>query len=141
MSSPRAGDLRERLLLALGHSPTTGQERAAMALERLLNSTKPNATLVLKGYAGTGKTTLVGALVRVLSEDRRPVVLLAPTGRAAKVLSAYAGRPASTIHRRIYRMSGDDEGSYGGMQGRPTRSLRRCSSWMRGIHDRPRRPW
>lgn len=116
MSSPRAGDLRERLLLALGHSPTTGQERAAMALERLLNSPKPNATLVLKGYAGTGKTTLVGALVRVLSEDRRPVVLLAPTGRAAKVLSAYAGRPASTIHRRIYRMSGDDEGSYGGMQ-------------------------
>lgn len=58
---------------------------------------------MLKGYAGTGKTTLVGALVKVLSSERRAVVLLAPTGRAAKVLGGYAGRPASTIHGRIYR--------------------------------------
>jgi exodeoxyribonuclease-5 len=76
--------------------------------------------LVLKGYAGTGKTTLVGALVKVLSAERRPVVLLAPTGRAAKVLSAYAGRPASTIHRRIYRSANEDEGIFG-MQVAPHR--------------------
>lgn len=109
-----------RLLDALGHAPTAGQERAAMALERLLRTTKERTALVLKGYAGTGKTTLVGALVKVLSAERRSVVLLAPTGRAAKVLSAYAGRPASTIHRRIYRAANEDDG-YFGMQVAPHR--------------------
>ena len=74
---------------------------------------REHATLVLKGYAGTGKTSLVGALVKVLSAEKRPVVLMAPTGRAAKVLSAYARHFASTIHRRIYRISGDDEFSFG----------------------------
>ena len=102
--------LTERLLTALGHPPTAGQQRAAHALERLLASVRAQPTLVLKGYAGTGKTTLVGALVRVLQEEGRPVVLLAPTGRAAKVLSSYAQAPASTIHRRIYRMGGEDDG-------------------------------
>ena len=96
-------DLGQRLLEALGHPPTAGQRQAVMALERLLATPKERAALVLKGYAGTGKTTLVGALVKVLSSERRAVVLLAPTGRAAKVLGGYAGRPASTIHRRIYR--------------------------------------
>lgn len=105
--------LGPRLLNALGHVPTAGQERAVIALERLLSTTRERTALVLKGYAGTGKTTLVGALVKVLATDRRPVVLLAPTGRAAKVLSAYAGRPASTIHRRIYRSSGEDDGVFG----------------------------
>lgn len=99
----------------LGHEPTEGQERAIDALERLLFSERDQATLVLKGYAGTGKTTLVGALVKVLAQEKRPVVLLAPTGRAAKVLSAYARSSASTIHRRIYRVAGDDDGGYGGM--------------------------
>lgn len=112
MAQPRS--LTEDLLLALGHSPTPGQERAAYALDRLLCSQRAQATLVLKGYAGTGKTTLVGALVKVLSRQKRPVVLMAPTGRAAKVLSAYAQAPASTIHRRIYRVNADDDG-IGGM--------------------------
>ncbi len=116
----RAHSLGVRLLEALGHAPTAGQERASMALERLLGTTKERTALVLKGYAGTGKTTLVGALVKVLSAERRPVVLLAPTGRAAKVLSAYAGRPASTIHRRIYRSANEDEGIFG-MQVAPHR--------------------
>jgi len=88
-------NLTEELLTALGHTPTAGQQRAAYALDRLLASQRPQATLVLKGYAGTGKTTLVGALVKVLSRQKRPVVLMAPTGRAAKVLSTYArARPA-----------------------------------------------
>lgn len=106
--------LAHRLLERLGHTPTTGQQKAIEALDRLMGTGKPRATLVLKGYAGTGKTTLVGALVKVLAEARRPVVLLAPTGRAAKVLSAYAGAPASTIHRRIYRVSAEEDG-YGGL--------------------------
>lgn len=89
------------------------------ALERLVDTPKLRATLVLKGYAGTGKTTLVGALVKVLADLRRPVVLLAPTGRAAKVLGAYAGAPASTIHRRIYR-TGED-GDFSGLALAPNR--------------------
>ena len=58
---------------------------------------------LLRGYAGTGKTTLVGALVKTLVQLNQPVVLMAPTGRAAKVFSNYAGQPAYTIHKRIYR--------------------------------------
>ena len=58
---------------------------------------------LLRGYAGTGKTTLVSALVKTLVELNQPVVLMAPTGRAAKVFSSYAGQPAYTIHKRIYR--------------------------------------
>lgn len=108
-------DLAERLLARLGHGPTPGQEKAIAALVRLLATEKERATLILKGYAGTGKTTLVGALVKVLGEMRRPVVLLAPTGRAAKVLSSYAGAAASTIHRRIYRTGGDEGGDFEAM--------------------------
>ena len=58
---------------------------------------------MLRGYAGTGKTSLVGALVRTLDKLQQKSVLLAPTGRAAKVFSAYAGHPAFTIHKKIYR--------------------------------------
>ena len=108
MSAAAVRGLSTRLLDALGHPPTAGQQRAAEALERLLATDRPHATLVLKGYAGTGKTTLVGALVRVLAAERKRVVLLAPTGRAAKVLGAYARSSAGTIHRRIYRVGGDD---------------------------------
>lgn len=117
MPEPTAAlpSLGEQLRRTLVHAPTQGQEKAIHALERLLSTDRDRATLVLKGYAGTGKTTLVGALVKVLARERRPVVLLAPTGRAAKVLSAYAKAPASTIHRRIYRVSGEEDGGYGGM--------------------------
>lgn len=98
------------LIERLGHAPTPGQRKAIDALERLLNSARPRSTLVLKGYAGTGKTTLVGALVKVLREQGHPAVLLAPTGRAANVLSSYAQAPASTIHRRVYKTEGEDDG-------------------------------
>ena len=100
----------DRLRAALGHAPTSGQERAIDAFDRLLATDRPHATLILRGYAGTGKTTLVGALVKVLRTAREPVVLLAPTGRAAKVLGAHAQVPASTIHRRIYRVAGEEDG-------------------------------
>ncbi|MCB9169809.1 MAG: AAA family ATPase [Flavobacteriales bacterium] len=102
--------LSDDLLRTLGHAPTEGQRRAIDAIERLMATGRERPTLVMKGYAGTGKTTLVGALVRVLAGRRSPLVLLAPTGRAAKVLEGYCERPASTIHRRIYRMDGHDEG-------------------------------
>ncbi len=66
------------------------------------NATRDRVFL-LRGYAGTGKTSLVGALVRLLDEVRLPVSLMAPTGRAAKVFAAMAGHPAYTIHKSIYR--------------------------------------
>lgn len=116
-----AASLSARLLEMLGHVPTAGQVKAAQALQRLLATEREHATLVLKGYAGTGKTTLVGALVKVLAKERRKVILLAPTGRAAKVLSAYSQANASTIHRRIYRVSGDEDGGSGGMSLAPNR--------------------
>lgn len=79
------------------------QVKAVAALSRFVATEKEEAAFILKGYAGTGKTSLVAALVRVLRQLRRPVVLLAPTGRAAKVFAAHAGAPAYTIHKVIYR--------------------------------------
>lgn len=105
--------LADRILTAMGMEPTPGQHAAIDAIVRLLATEMPQATLVLRGYAGTGKTTLVGALVKALARERHPVVLLAPTGRAAKVLAAHARSPASTIHRRIYRVGGEENEGWG----------------------------
>lgn len=85
------------------YQPTPEQENAIKLLSQFLCSPKADVTFLLRGYAGTGKTSLVGALVRTLDFLRQKVVLLAPTGRAAKVFSAYAGHPAFTIHKKIYR--------------------------------------
>lgn len=68
-----------------------------------LSEPKNDTLLLLKGYAGTGKTTLIGAVVKTLSEMRAGYVLMASTGRAAKVFSHYSGFPAYTIHKKIYR--------------------------------------
>ena len=85
------------------YQPTPEQENAIKLLSQFLCSPKADVAFLLRGYAGTGKTSLVGALVRTLDFLKQKVVLLAPTGRAAKVFSAYAGHPAFTIHKKIYR--------------------------------------
>ena len=72
--------------------PTTGQETAIDMLSEFVTTPQHNGLFVLKGYAGTGKTTLVSALVRTLNILSQRVVLLAPTGRAAKVFSVYSGK-------------------------------------------------
>lgn len=82
---------------------TPSQQQAALLLAHFVTTTQPYAACILRGYAGTGKTSLVGALVKVMHLLKRDVVLLAPTGRAAKVFSHHAGMPAHTIHRVIYR--------------------------------------
>lgn len=82
---------------------TLTQQRAATLLAHFVTTPRADAACILRGYAGTGKTSLVGALVRVMRLLKREVVLLAPTGRAAKVFSHHAGTPAYTIHRVIYR--------------------------------------
>ena len=85
------------------YQPTLEQDFAVKSLSDYLLSTKTDEIFVLRGYAGTGKTSLVGALVKTMDQLKQKTVLLAPTGRAAKVFSAYAGHPAYTIHKRIYR--------------------------------------
>ena len=85
------------------YQPTPEQEIAVKSLSEFLLSPCSEVVFMLRGYAGTGKTSLVGALVRTLDKLQQKSVLLAPTGRAAKVFSSYAGHPAFTIHKKIYR--------------------------------------
>jgi exodeoxyribonuclease V len=86
------------------YEPTPGQQNLIERLGCFITSSweNPNALFLLKGYAGTGKTTVVTALVNVLPQLKKRFVLLAPTGRAAKVLASYTQKQANTIHRKIY---------------------------------------
>ena len=96
-------ELFERLAAEFHFSFTEEQARAAAMLAEFVYTPIQRPAFILRGYAGTGKTTLIGALVKTLCELGRPVVLLAPTGRAAKVFAAHAAQEASTIHKVIYR--------------------------------------
>lgn len=96
---------------AFAHCPTPQQEEAIEKLGVFLQQQQQRATFLLKGYAGTGKTSLVAALVKACIHMEMPFVLMAPTGRAAKVLSMYAGAEAATIHRTIYRQSSPELGA------------------------------
>jgi exodeoxyribonuclease-5 len=87
----------------LGHEPTGAQDTLLSELSAFIGNPEDSHTFVLTGYAGTGKTTVVAALVKLLDELGIESLLLAPTGRAAKVLAGYAGKNAYTIHRKIYR--------------------------------------
>lgn len=98
------GEFAESILLNLPYSPTDQQVQCMAALARFCRTSAPSdSVFMLCGYAGTGKTTLVSALVRALHGAGVASVLLAPTGRAAKVFASYSGFPAYTIHRKIYR--------------------------------------
>jgi exodeoxyribonuclease-5 len=90
------------LLNSFPFEPTRGQQELAMQLERFMADADRKSVFVLKGYAGTGKTSFISAMVKILPSIRKKAVLLAPTGRAAKVLAGYAGQQAWTIHKRIY---------------------------------------
>ena len=96
---------------AFGLEPTDGQATVMYHLSAFLLSEKDNPTYILRGYAGTGKTSLVKALVKTLPQITMRYVLMAPTGRAAKVLSSYTQQNASTIHRRIYQAQTFPDGS------------------------------
>lgn len=85
------------------YQPTQEQDLALKMLASFLTSDENDVAFVLRGFAGTGKTSLVGALVKALDALGQKTVLLAPTGRAAKVFAAYARHPAYTIHKKIYR--------------------------------------
>ena len=85
------------------YQPTLEQEKVIKSLSDFLFSPKNETVFLLKGYAGTGKTSLFSALVKTLDQLQQKCVLLAPTGRAAKVFASYAGHLAYTIHKKIYR--------------------------------------
>jgi len=91
------------ILDRFGFEPTTDQRNALACFGRFLASRDDMPMMVMRGSAGTGKTSLVAAMVQTLVSLRQKVVLMAPTGRAAKVLSISSSLPASTIHRKIYR--------------------------------------
>ena len=90
------------------HEPTTGQETAMLKMTDFLYQREPKQLFVLKGYAGTGKTTLISALVKLFENLQKRTVLLAPTGRAAKVFASYSGVKAYTIHKHIYKIAHKD---------------------------------
>ena len=104
-----ADELTYRIRTSMGLTPTDEQERAIGEFCRFMADSGDRTVMVLRGSAGTGKTTLASAIVRAMLSLQQKLVLLAPTGRAAKVFSLYSGTPAHTIHRRIYRQktSGD----------------------------------
>ncbi len=90
-------------------TPTPDQSRALELLTQFLNSKTPLQLFVLRGYAGTGKTTILAHLAKTLQIVNK-VVLLAPTGRAARVLSSYCGLPAYTVHKKIYWLKEEGAG-------------------------------
>ena len=104
----------EGIVDSLPFEPTHQQIGLIAALARYCSASTPSDTVfLLNGYAGTGKTSVTGALVKALPLIGMRAVLLAPTGRAAKVLSAHAGHNAWTIHRRIYRHASVAQGLTG----------------------------
>lgn len=101
-----------RITTEFGFEPTADQAMALQVFARFLADRRPDCVMVLRGSAGTGKTSLAGAMMRTLRRLGQKLLLMAPTGRAAKVLSQNSGFPAYTIHRKIYR-----EKAYQGLDG------------------------
>ena len=96
-------ELKYRILQTFGLVPTEEQEHALDVFSMFMTDRSEQVVMILRGAAGTGKTTLAGAIVKALVSLNQKLILLAPTGRAAKVFSLHAGHSAYTIHRRIYR--------------------------------------
>lgn len=99
-----------RLIKNLVNIPTDDQAAALKKIASFISVRDDDIIFLMTGYAGTGKTTLISAIVKTLDLLRMKCVLLAPTGRAAKVLSSFAGRPAYTIHKNIYRQKSVKDG-------------------------------
>ena len=110
----RADFLYTGFISRLKYAPTTCQEALLRKIADFVSGDDSDI-LVVNGYAGTGKTTAISSVISLLKEYQTKCVLLAPTGRAAKVLSSYAGQPAFTVHKHIYRqksVGGDGFGQF-----------------------------
>lgn len=109
----RSEFLYSRFISHFRHDPTSCQDRMLRTVADFISS--DDDIMIVNGYAGTGKTTAVSAVIAAMTEFKTKCVLLAPTGRSAKVLSSYAGHPAYTIHKHIYRqksVGGDGFGQF-----------------------------
>ena len=95
--------IKNRIIHKLPFEANEGQRILLDKLSQFITSSDPRKAFILRGYAGTGKTTIMAALVEALQQLQQRIVLLAPTGRAAKVLSRHSHTPAYTIHKYIYR--------------------------------------
>ena len=95
--------IKNRIIAQLPFETNEGQVQLLDKLSQFIISPTPRKAFILRGYAGTGKTSIMAALVQAMKDLNQRIVLLAPTGRAAKVLSKYAHVPAYTIHKYIYR--------------------------------------
>ena len=102
--------IKPKMVSALEFEPTPCQEKLFDALAEFMTSNGDDTILVVNGFAGTGKTSAIAAFVRTIKEFKTNVVLLAPTGRAAKVLSTYSDSRAYTIHKHIYRQKSMKDG-------------------------------
>lgn len=102
----------EEVARYIDHDLKADQVKALESLYEFFFRGQKKSAFILLGYAGTGKTTLMAALINWLKSHQRKTVLLAPTGRSAKVLGSHANVPASTIHRRIYSVKQSDEGRF-----------------------------
>jgi len=104
-------DFNKKLLEKFPHDPTVKQRKLFALLSNFIFNENKNALFLLKGYAGTGKTTTIGTFVNSLWTAGKKAVLLAPTGRAAKVISLSSKKPAFTIHKKIYFPKKQSNGS------------------------------
>jgi exodeoxyribonuclease-5 len=94
----------------LGNTPTDDQSEALKKIALYICDNNNDVIFLMTGYAGTGKTSVISSVVKTLDLLRMRSVLLAPTGRAAKVLASYAGRQAYTVHKKIYRQKSSKDG-------------------------------
>jgi len=94
----------------LGNLPTDDQSVALKKLAAYICDNNNDVIFLMTGYAGTGKTSIISSMVKTLDLLRMKSVLLAPTGRAAKVLASYSGKQAFTIHKKIYRQKSSKDG-------------------------------
>ncbi len=98
-----SGSIACQIYEKFGHEPTLGQKKVVEILGEYIQNGDNHSLMILNGYAGTGKTTIISALIGGLKELGISFFVMAPTGRAAKVVSGYSGMSSSTIHRKIYR--------------------------------------
>ncbi len=106
----RQKNIATLIAASLDHKPTADQSEAIAKVSEYVAENVNDSIFLLTGYAGTGKTSLISAIVGSLDSLRIKSVLLAPTGRAAKVLASYSGKPAYTIHKKIYRQKSSKDG-------------------------------
>ena len=102
--------LYERMVIHLGFEATPCQDSLFQLLSKFVSGLDDNKLMIINGYAGTGKTSAISALVSTLNDFSQSCILMAPTGRAAKVLSGYTNAKALTIHKQIYRQKSLSDG-------------------------------